>query len=66
MKARLGARGIKHSRRIWEISTGRKVGTDTVEEQKRKSDAYFGKSLVRLACKQEKNKEKSESKTRTK
>jgi len=38
------------------------VGTDTLEEQKKKSNAYFGKSLVRLACKQEKNKEKSDRK----
>lgn len=30
------------------------------ERKKRKSNAYFGKSLVRLACNREKNKEKSD------
>lgn len=33
------------------------VGTEILEEQKKKSNAYFGKTLVRLACNQEKNKE---------
>lgn len=31
-------------------------------KNRKKSNAYFGKSLVRLACNQEKNKEKSKSK----
>lgn len=41
------------------------LGTEIFEEQK-KSNAYFGKSLVRLACNQEKNKEKSDRKMKLK
>lgn len=35
-------------------------------KNRKKSNAYFGKSLVRLACNQEKNKEKSDRKMKTK
>ena len=35
-------------------------------KNRKKSNAYFGKSLVRLACNQEKNKEKSDRKKKRK
>lgn len=35
-------------------------------KNRKKSNAYFGKSLVRLACNQEKNKEKSDRKNENK
>lgn len=46
---------------------GAGAGTEIVKGRKEKSNAYFGKSLVRLACKQEKenqieNKTKSNKK----
>lgn len=37
-------------------------GHRNIRRTEKKSNAYFGKSLVRLACNQEKNKEKSDRK----
>lgn len=41
------------------------LGTGIFSKNRKKSNAYFGKSLVRLACSQEKNKEKSDRKNET-
>lgn len=55
MKHSMTPHGILQDKRC--VRGHRKVG-----KTEKKSNAYFGKSLVRLACKQEKNKAKSDRK----
>lgn len=59
---------VKHCKQGWDIfhraahKTGGgaqgRWGDRNILKNRKKSNAYFGKSLVRLACNQEKNKEK--------
>lgn len=57
------ATGFGHFHRAAHKTRGGALGKGghrNIQKNRKKSNAYFGKSLVRLACNQEKNKEKSE------
>lgn len=56
--------GFGHFHRVAHKTRGGALGQSghsNIGRTETKSNAYFGKSLVRLACNQEKNKEKSEN-----
>lgn len=60
--------GFGHFNRAAHKTSGGAEGrwAQSYLKNRKKSNAYFGKSLVRLACNQEKNKEKSDRKTKMK